>query len=358
MNTKNLKFTEFEYVRPDFEKLISGINDLTASLKEAKSVEAAIKTYESLIEITQESDSMVTLAYIRNSIDTQDEFYDKEMEFIQENEPKVKEAEISYIKEFVNSKFRKELEEKYGVFLFQKYENSLLTFNTSIMEDLVEESKLVMEYQKLLSACSKEWGNENLNITQLSKYTQDKDSQIRRKATDLISEIFEEQTEKLDEIYDKLVKIRDRMAKKLGYKNFIELGYKKMGRVDYDANDVAAYRKQILENIVPLASKLREEQKNRMGLDKLSFYDEPIFFKSGNPAPHGEKDWMLERAEKMYSELSEETKEFFKFMKTKELLDLEAKSTKAAGGYCTYMSKWRSPFIFANFNGTTNNVKF
>lgn len=51
------------------------------------------------------------------------------------------------------------------------------------------------------------------------------------------------------------------MAKKLGYKNFIELGYKKMGRVDYDANDVAAYRKQILENIVPLASKLREEQK-------------------------------------------------------------------------------------------------
>lgn len=44
-------------------------------------------------------------------------------------------------------------------------------------------------------------------------------------------------------------------------------------------------------------------------------------------------------------------------MKTKELLDLEAKSTKAAGGYCTYMSKWRSPFIFANFNGTTNDVE-
>lgn len=48
-----------------------------------------------------------------------------------------------------------------------------------------------------------------------------------------------------------------------------------------------------------------------MGLDKLSFYDEPIF-KSGNPAPHGEKDWMLEKEQKkMYSELSEETKEFF-----------------------------------------------
>ena len=66
---------------------------------------------------------------------------------------------------------------------------------------------------------------------------------------------------------------------------------------------------------------------------------------------------MLERAEKMYSELSPETKEFFDFMKRKNLFDLDAKSTKAAGGYCTYLSNWRSPFIFANFNGTTHDVE-
>ena len=353
----DLKFGDYKYIRPDFEKLRTDIRTLTQRLVNAKTIEEAIETYNELDELNSNADSMVALAHVKNSIDTKDEFYDKEMQFIQENSPKIEEVLVEYIREFVNSKFRKELEEKFGVYLFQKYENYLLTFNPSIMDDLVEEAKVVMEYQKLLSSCSKEWNGEQLNLTQLAKYSQDSDADIRRKATNLISEVYEEQTEKLDEIYDKVVKIRDRMAKKLGYKNFIELGYKKMGRVDYNAKDVESYRKQIVETIVPICNKLREEQRKRIGLDKLTFYDEPIFFKSGNPAPHGEKDWMLERAEKMYSELSPETKEFFNFMKTKDLFDLDAKSTKAAGGYCTYLRNWRSPFIFANFNGTTHDVE-
>lgn len=359
MNKENLdlKFGDYNYVRPDFEKLIADIRALTQRLVNANTSDKAIATYNELNEVSGTTDSMITLANIKNSIDTKDEFFDKEMQFIQENYPRVQEAEVEYVRAFVNSKFRKELEEEFGVYLFQKYENYLLTFNPSIMEDLVEESKVVMEYQKLLSACSKEWNGEQLNIVQLSKYSQDSDAETRRRATNLISEIYEEQTEKLDEIYDKIVKIRDRMAKKLGYKNFIELGYKKMGRVDYNAKDVEGYRKQILETIVPICNKLREEQSKRIGVDKLTFYDEPIFFKTGNPAPHGEEKWLVERAEKMYSELSPETKEFFDFMKTKDLFDLDSKGTKAAGGYCTYLRNWRSPFIFANFNGTTHDVE-
>jgi len=304
----DLKFEDYKYIRPDLEKIIAEIRDLTERLVNAKTVDEAIETYNELNEVISDADSMVSLAHVKNSIDTKDEFYDKEMQFIQENFPKVEEVSVEYIREFVNSKFRKELEEKFGVYLFQKYENYLLTFNPSIIEDLVEEAKVVMEYQKLLSSCSKEWNGEQLNLTQLSKYSQDKDADVRRKATNLISEVYEEQ-------------------------------------------------KQIVETIVPICNKLREEQRKRIGLDKLTFYDEPIFFKSGNPAPHGEKDWMLERAEKMYSELSPETKEFFDFMKRKNLFDLDAKSTKAAGGYCTYLSNWRSPFIFANFNGTTHDVE-
>lgn len=352
-----LKFSDYKYVRPDFEMVKKSLRALTEKLVNAKTFEEVVETYEEYNAIGGNMDSMITVANIQNSIDTKDEFFDKEMQFIQENLPMVEEVGVEYTKAFVESKFRKELEEKYGKYLFQKYENYLLTFNPVIMDDLVEESKTVMEYQKLLSSCSKEFNGEQLNITQLGKYCQDSDPEVRRKATNLVSEIFEEQTEKLDEIYDKIVKIRDRMAKKLGYENFVELGYKKMGRVDYNAKDVEGYRKQIVDVIVPLCNKIREEQRKRNGLEKLTFYDEPVFFKSGNPAPHGGKDWMIERASKMYSELSPETDEFFNFMLKKDLFDLDAKATKAAGGYCTYLSNWRSPFIFANFNGTTHDVE-
>jgi oligoendopeptidase F len=39
-----------------------------------------------------------------------------------------------------------------------------------------------------------------------------------------------------------------------------------------------------------------------------------------------------------------------------ELLDLVAKKGKAGGGYCTFVSDYKSPFIFSNFNGTSGDV--
>ena len=51
----------------------------------------------------------------------------------------------------------------------------------------------------------------------------------------------------------------------------------------------------------------------------------------------------------MYSELSKDTKEFFEFMLENELIDLVTKKGKAAGGYCTYIPNYKSPFIFSNF---------
>ncbi|MDV6378094.1 M3 family metallopeptidase [Sporosarcina sp. GW1-11] len=58
----------------------------------------------------------------------------------------------------------------------------------------------------------------------------------------------------------------------------------------------------------------------------------------------------------MYSELSRETGRFFEYMKRKNLLDLVAKPDKEAGGYCTFIDNYDSPFIFSNFNGTSSDM--
>jgi oligoendopeptidase F len=65
---------------------------------------------------------------------------------------------------------------------------------------------------------------------------------------------------------------------------------------------------------------------------------------------------MVEQAKKMYHELSNETDVFFNFMVENELMDLEAKPGKAPGGYMTYFPKYKAPFIFSNFNGTSSDV--
>lgn len=129
-----------------------------------------------------------------------------------------------------------------------------------------------------------------------------------------------------------------------------------MNRSDYNAEMVAQFRSQVLEHIVPLASKLVERQRERIGLDSMKYYDLPFQFVTGNPTPKGAPEWIVEQGRRMYSELSSETKEFFDFMLERESLDLLSKKGKDTGGYCTYLSHYQLPYIFANFNGTSGDI--
>jgi M3 family oligoendopeptidase len=146
------------------------------------------------------------------------------------------------------------------------------------------------------------------------------------------------------------------MAEKLGYDNFVQMGYERMNRTDYDSKMVANYREEIRKHVVPLASKLLKAQAKRIGVDKLMHYDISYKYPDGNPNPKGNPEWILAKAAQMYKELSPETHEFFTFMQEKELMDLVAKPGKAPGGYCTYIGGMRAPYIFSNFNGTSGDI--
>jgi M3 family oligoendopeptidase len=162
--------------------------------------------------------------------------------------------------------------------------------------------------------------------------------------------------EKLDDIYDKLVTLRHQIALKLGYKNFTELGYARMRRSDYSAKEISAFRDNMFKYIVPIVNELKERQRQRLGYAKLEYYDQAFMYQSGNPTPKGDPDWILNHGKTMYNELSPETKTFFDFMTSHELLDLVNKKGKMGGGYCTYLPSYQAPFIFSNFNGTSHDI--
>ena len=89
---------------------------------------------------------------------------------------------------------------------------------------------------------------------------------------------FQSKAEELDEIYDKLVKNRTAQARLLGYENYVELGYYRMNRNSYGREEVENFRRQIKEYFVPLAEKMHERRRERLGLQKLSYIDENMLF--------------------------------------------------------------------------------
>ena len=351
-----MKFSEMTYARPDLAKVESDFNTLLQKFDTAQNAGEQKIVLAEINKLKNEFSTFASLASVRNSIDTTNAFYEAEQEFFDSNEPVIKNLHVKFYRALGSSKFKNELQKDFGNQLFKLADVSLKTFDPSVIEDLKEENKLGTQYTKLVASAEVEFNGEKLTLPALSAFMESTDREIRKKAYQANHGFFAAHENEFDEIYDQLVKVRTRIAKKLGYKNFVELAYYRMARTDYNAAMVAGFRNEVLKHVVPVATKLRERQQKRIGVDKLKAYDLSHNFNSGNPTPNGTPEEIVANGQKMYSELSAETKEFFDFMVNNDLMDLVNKKGKASGGYCTMFPNYKAPFIFANFNGTVGDV--
>ena len=349
-----MKFKDFVYERLNYEDLKKEYEEKLARFKNAKDKDEYMAIFKEINEFRGHVSSMQTICSIRHSINTADEFYDKENEYWDNTMPLLQVYEVEFGKIMLESKFRNEVD--IPETLYKTFENTMKSFSEEIVEDLQEENRLTTEYGKLKSSAKIEFDGEVYNLASIAPLMNDNDRDVRRRATIAYNKFFEDNEAKFDEIYDKLVKVRDKMAKKLGYENFTPLGYIRMNRLDYNQDMVKKYRDQVIEDIVPLTVELRKKQAKRIGLDKLECYDLNYNFKSGNPKPHGTLDELVAAALKMYTEMSPETAEFFKMMVDGEMFDLPTRPNKEMGGYCTGIYDYKVPFIFANSNGTAGDV--
>ncbi|WP_282925963.1 M3 family oligoendopeptidase [Helcococcus kunzii] len=351
-----MKFRELEYTRPDFDSLLNELNEKLDLIENAKTSDEYLKLLHEVDTMTEDFSEAANIAYIRNTIDTRDEFYEKEVEVFDEIFPKFSQFSNKLQNIRLKSPFRKDFEEKYGKNITKTDELQKDIFNPSIMEDRIKESKLANEYQKLMGTAEIEFDGKKLNLSQLTPYKQSKDRAVRKAAAKASSAWFNERKDQFDRIYDELVKVRHQIAKKLGFDSYLDVAYRSFGRTDWGREDAKNYRDQIVKYIVPLANKLYEEQKERIGVEDFLYYDIPLKFLSGNPTPKGTEEELVDYAKKMYKELSPETEEFFNAMIENEMMHLTSQDGKAPGGYMTQLDKTKLPFIFANFNGTAHDV--
>ena len=351
-----MKFSEMPYSRPDMEALAAATTQTLEAMKAAPNAAGQIAAYDAYEKKMQTAGTMQQIAYIRHTINTKDEFYNAENDYMDEIGPKLQELSHRVNTALLESPYRAELERHYGALMFKNLEIAARSFSPAIVELMQEENKLVSEYQNLYASATVEFDGKIMPLPLLGPYKQDPDRAVRKAAYEADAKFFDSHREELDTLYDKLVKVRDAQAKKMGLPNYIPLGYDRMGRNCYTAKDVAAFRNQIAEDMVPIVAKVKEAQRRRIGVEKLAFYDEPISFADGNAVPEGTPDEILAAGKKMYQELSPETAEFIDFMFENELFDVLSRDGKAPGGYCTEIADYKSPFIFSNFNATAGDV--
>ena len=353
-----MTFSQIPYHRADLDSWKAAMEDITARFKAAQTFAEADAIYREAATFDEDYQTMLSLARIRNNIDTRDEFYDAEVTYYNRETPKMQPIQKAWTQATLDSPFRKELEEKYGRVTFVNAEMAAKAFSPELVEDIQKENALKMRYSKLIASAQIPFRGEVYTISQLSPWKGVADDEIRLEAWKAEGQWYNDHGAELDEIYDELVKLRTAMGKKLGYDSYTPLGYLRMKRNCYTEADVENFRVAVQDYVVPLAKKLYRKQAQRQGREfPLNFADKDLAFRSGNPRPAGGPAEILAMGDKFYAELSPVTDEFWKFMRRHEMMDVESKPGKAGGGYCTRIANLHSPFIFANFNGTSHDVE-
>lgn len=352
-----MKFKDYPYEHPVLEDVQKRLKENEEALINAQDYESFLNAFKEFDQIQRDIQTQHDLAYIRHTIDTGDEFYKAENEYFNEIVPIITENINACSTAVMNSPYKEQLKNDVPETWFELTKCELDVFNPSIIEDLQEENKLESEYQNLVASADIEFDGKHYTLASLESKMSSNDRSVRERAHKAYWGWFADHEKEIGEIYDKMVKVRDRMAKKIGFENFVDMSYRGMQRLDYNKEDVANYRKQVIKDLVPLNNYLYARQAKRQGLDSLKAWDEKVEFPTGSPKPKYDEPELVNRALNMYKELSPETGEFFQFMVDHGLLDLASKPRKAAGGYTEYIPGFKSPFIFANFNETAHDAE-
>lgn len=353
-----MKVSELKYERVSLEEISAVAADIIQKVTQAQSAEEVLSARSRYVKLMSHYQTAAALSYMRYSINTADEFYLAEKDYYDEIGPQVQSLMLSYAKAMLNTPFRKELEASGDIIplVFQSYELELRAMSPDIVEDMIEENRVVSEYSRLMASMEFPFRGELLPRAQLMKYAKSDKRETRREAYEVLGTTLQQHATQLDELFDRLVHIRDRMAKKMGYRNFVEMGDYRMGRLGYGRNELLQFRDNVERDLVPVVSRLRMENAKRLGLSELRIYDHDIVIPGGDPEPIGGKDAIFQAAQSMYRDMGKETRRFFDFMMETDAFDVESRKNKWGGGYCTEFAEYKQPFILANFNGTSGDV--
>lgn len=343
--------------RPVYDVLAAKYGRLEAEIGAATSPEKCLAAVQQWDTLRREFETWYALVHLRYNQDTANEEYKRDREYCDELSPRIVDLDVRIKRLLLKNPHRPALQKHFGQQAFALWDADVMAFDPAIEQHMVRENKLQAEYNELTASAQVPFRGQTYNLSGIAKFREDADRQTRHDAEVARWQWFADNRPALDRIFDDLVKLRHEMARQLGFDNYIGLGYKRMKRVDYNQRDVEQFRAEVREHLVPLAVELRRKQAAALGVDRLMFWDDVIHDPQGNPAPHGDHDWMVERATAMFDAMHPDLSRFFRLMRESKLTDLKNRDRKAPGGFCTSFPTYGLPFIFANFNGTKGDVE-
>lgn len=344
---------EFPYERLDFQDLSKRFIHHTKKLEAATT---AGEVYLQMIEtdyIERVFMSYATLSEAGNTNNSYDKFYLDEENYFNKIKPEFSLLVQKRDDAILESPVREELRQLIGDEFFNSATMKKRTVSEDILQLMEAENELSQEYSTLRSRLSIEVDGETLTMPEINKRGQSADREIRKKYAVLGERAKMQLAPELDRIYDEMMKIRTKIAHKTGFESYTDYCLHKFGRTSYGRDELRAFADNVKKYIVPIVSKMVEEQSKRLG-HEVKNYDESTLFPNRQVTIEKE---LLPSFKKIFTKLSPETKVFFDELCEREFFDLDLREGKTNGAYSNYMPLCNMPYIFETYNATEGAVE-
>ncbi len=358
MNGNSWKFSEIKVPRPRFDMVKSLYEDAIERIKNAGSADDVLEVVFETNLLVCRVREMFEIVSIRHAMDTLDERYADDQKWADENQPIFDKLEVDFKETVYDSPYRSEVEEQIGHMYFTKTDIKRKTICEEAIPLRQREQELIDEYDNILFESKKTVDGKENSFIDLQELFSHEDRNIRKAAFKAFSEILSENEDRLEKVWDELVKVRTQIANVLGYDSYVPVGYLERERLDYGREDIARFRQQVLDEIVPLCNKLYEAQAKRLGIDRVMVYDENFVFPDGNAKPVGDPEYMMDQVVNMLREMGSETDEFISYILDHDLMDYTPRPEKALREFYTFLPYHKAPFIFEHFNGRAEDVQY
>ncbi len=138
-----------------------------------------------MFEIDRETCELFTqysIAHIRHTLDTRDEFYEAEIPYLQDTLPTLSGDEVALSEAIASSPFRPDIEQEFGKQYFVSMDLQKKLYCEANVPLRQQESRLTNEYQKIMATAEIPFDGKNLNLYGLQKYFEHPDRAIRAAA--------------------------------------------------------------------------------------------------------------------------------------------------------------------------------
>ncbi|MFN5958761.1 MAG: M3 family oligoendopeptidase [Planctomyces sp.] len=321
------------------------------------------KCIERLIIDRSELDATIaeayTTLYVTMTCHTDDqEVKKKYFAFVENIEPRWKEASFELDKRIIASPFIKDLDQNRYRVLLRDMKTSVELFRTENLPLEAEHTKIQQKYQELNGAMMVTFRGQERTLQQMGVFQEDTDRATREEAWRLVAERRLKDRAEGDTIFDKLLDLRQRIARNAGCAGYRDFAFRQRRRYDYTVEDCNRFAQGVEQHIVPVLRRLNRERAKALGLPALRPWDLAVDIKGRAPLrPFATCDEMVERTSRIFHRMDRGLGELFDSMRHGGCLDLDSRKGKAPGGYQASRDRIRMPFIFMNAVGLQRDVE-